>query len=104
MEQVQLETEVLRLESERRALEMAENARRLAGAVVASPDKDFESFWFAVPVARSLVGEDGSLAAVAELASGTWYLAVERRGDALVAQTSDGLRGLLLDTTGIQRG
>jgi hypothetical protein len=57
-----------------------------------------------VPVARPLFGEDGSPNPVAELAPGTWYLAVEQRGPALVAQTQDGRRGVLQDTSGIQRG
>lgn len=65
---------------------------------------NFEPFWFAVPVARPLYGEDGSPSPIAELAPGTWYLAVEQRGPGLVAQTQDGRRGLLQDTTGIQRG
>ncbi|MCX2967826.1 MULTISPECIES: DUF5336 domain-containing protein [Streptomyces] len=67
-------------------------------------DPNFQPFWFAVPVARPLVGEDGSPQPVAELTPGTWYLAVEQRGQALVAQTQDGRRGLLQDTSGIQRG
>ncbi len=65
---------------------------------------DFTPFWFAVPVARPLYAEDGSGAQIAELAPGTWYLAVEQRGQALVAQTQDGRRGVLQDATGIQRG
>jgi hypothetical protein len=65
---------------------------------------DFSPFWFAVPVARPLFGEDGSPNPIAELAPGTWYLAVEQRGAALVAQTQDGRRGVLQDTSGIQRG
>ncbi|MFI8346234.1 DUF5336 domain-containing protein [Streptomyces sp. NPDC085596] len=65
---------------------------------------DFSPFWFAVPVARPLYAEDGSPSPVAELAPGTWYLAVEQRGAALVAQTQDGRRGVLQDTSGIQRG
>ncbi|GAA3751858.1 hypothetical protein [Streptomyces tremellae] len=65
---------------------------------------EFSPFWFAVPVARPLYGEDGSPSPVAELAPGTWYLAVEQRGGGLVAQTQDGRRGVLQDTTGIQRG
>jgi hypothetical protein len=64
----------------------------------------FTSFWFAVPVARPLYGEDGSPTPIAELAPGTWYLAVEQRGSGLVAQTQDGRRGVLQDTSGIQRG
>ncbi|OKK19372.1 hypothetical protein AMK16_14690 [Streptomyces sp. CB00455] len=70
-----------------------------------APAADFTPFWFAVPVARPLFGEDGSPAPIAELAPGTWYLAVEQRGPStLVAQTQDGRRGVLNDTSGIQRG
>ncbi|QKW06236.1 hypothetical protein HUT18_07290 [Streptomyces sp. NA04227] len=65
---------------------------------------DFSPFWFAVPVARPLFGEDGSPTPIAELAPGTWYLAVEQRGAQLIAQTQDGRRGVLQDTSGIQRG
>lgn len=64
----------------------------------------FTPFWFAVPVARPLYGEDGGTAPIAELAPGTWYLAVEQRGPGLLAQTQDGRQGVLQDTTGIQRG
>jgi hypothetical protein len=70
----------------------------------AAPASDFSPFWFAVPVARPLYAEDGSPTPIAELAPGTWYLAVEQRGQGLVAQTQDGRRGVLQDTTGIQRG
>ncbi|MEU2059030.1 hypothetical protein [Streptomyces sp. NPDC013455] len=65
---------------------------------------EFSPFWFAVPVQRPLFAEDGSQNQIAELAPGTWYLAVEQRGAALVAQTQDGRRGVLQDTSGIQRG
>jgi hypothetical protein len=65
---------------------------------------EFAPFWFAVPVARPLYAEDGSPTPIAELTPGTWYLAVDQRGAALVAQTQDGRRGVLQDTTGIQRG
>ncbi|WTP57250.1 hypothetical protein OHU07_10485 [Streptomyces phaeochromogenes] len=65
---------------------------------------DFSPFWFAVPVPRPLFAEDGSPTPIAELAPGTWYLAVEQRGPSLVAQTQDGRRGVLQDTSGIQRG
>ncbi|MFI9149312.1 hypothetical protein [Streptomyces sp. NPDC053367] len=65
---------------------------------------DFSPFWFAVPVPRPLFDESGSQTPIAELAPGTWYLAVEQRGAALVAQTQDGRRGVLQDTSGIQRG
>jgi hypothetical protein len=75
-----------------------------AGAAPQPPAPDFSPFWFAVPVARPLFAEDGAAAPIAELAPGTWYLAVEQRGGALVAQTQDGRRGVLQDTSGIQRG
>ncbi len=68
------------------------------------PAADFSPFWFAVPAPRPLYGEDGSPTPIAELAPGTWYLAVEQRGPGLVAQTQDGRRGVLQDTSGIQRG
>ncbi|MET7984142.1 DUF5336 domain-containing protein [Streptomyces sp. NPDC005281] len=69
-----------------------------------TPAQDFSPFWFAVPVARPLFSEDGAQAPIAELAPGSWYLAVEQRGATLVAQTQDGRRGVLQDTSGIQRG
>ena len=75
-----------------------------APAQQAAPAGDFTPFWFAVPVARPLYGEDGSPSPIAELAPGTWYLAVEQSGSGLIAQTQDGRRGVLQDTTGIQRG
>ncbi|MER5974680.1 hypothetical protein ABT112_34100 [Streptomyces sp. NPDC002055] len=70
----------------------------------ASAGGEFAPFWFAVPVTRPLYAEDGSPTPIAELAPGTWYLAVDQRGAALIAQTQDGRRGVLQDTTGIQRG
>ncbi|MFE6910650.1 hypothetical protein [Streptomyces erythrochromogenes] len=70
-----------------------------------APASDFSPFWFAVPVARPLYAEDGSSAQIAELAPGTWYLAVEQRGgNTLIAQTQDGRRGILNHTSDIQRG
>ncbi|MFJ8078512.1 DUF5336 domain-containing protein [Streptomyces sp. NPDC096176] len=75
-----------------------------ADAAQSGAPSDFTPFWFAVPVARPLYGEDGSPTPIAELAPGTWYLAVEQRGPSLVAQTQDGRRGVLQDTSGIQRG
>ncbi|MFJ8665580.1 DUF5336 domain-containing protein [Streptomyces sp. NPDC093600] len=79
-------------------------AQQHAPAQSEQPAADFAPFWFAVPVARPLYAEDGSPTPIAELAPGTWYLAVEQRGPGLVAQTQDGRRGVLQDTTGIQRG
>ncbi|MDX2647153.1 hypothetical protein ACFYYN_09680 [Streptomyces sp. NPDC001902] len=70
----------------------------------AQPSAEFTAFWFAVPVARPLYAEDGSGRQIAELTPGTWYLAVDQSGTALVAQTQDGRRGVLQDAGGIQRG
>ncbi|MER7488911.1 hypothetical protein ABTY20_23985 [Streptomyces sp. NPDC126497] len=74
------------------------------GQPAPAPAADFSPFWFAVPAPRPLFPEDGSPTPIAELAPGTWYLAVEQRGPALVAQTQDGRRGVLQDTSDIQRG
>ncbi|WP_254399616.1 hypothetical protein [Streptomyces sp. AC602_WCS936] len=65
---------------------------------------DFQPFWFAVPVTRPLFAEDGSPNPVAQLTPGTWYLAVEQRCEGLVAQTQDGHRGVLRDSSDIERG
>ncbi|MCG6493319.1 hypothetical protein [Kitasatospora sp. A2-31] len=71
----------------------------------AAPAADFAPFWFAVPAPRQLAPKDNPAGGpVGELIPGTWYLAVEQRGTALVAQLQDGTQGVLVDTTGIQRG
>ncbi|GAA4846780.1 hypothetical protein [Kitasatospora terrestris] len=73
-----------------------------APAAAAAP---FAPFWFAVPAVRRLAPKDNPAGApVGELVPGTWYLAVDQRGTALVAQLPDGTHGLLSDTSGIQRG
>ncbi|MFD8600458.1 hypothetical protein ACFV1L_36230 [Kitasatospora sp. NPDC059646] len=65
----------------------------------------FAPFWFAVPAVRPLANKDNPAAPpVGELVPGTWYLAVDQRGAALVAQLPDGTHGVLNDTAGIQRG
>ncbi|MFE4518936.1 hypothetical protein ACFRMQ_32665 [Kitasatospora sp. NPDC056783] len=70
-----------------------------------APAADFQPFWFAVPAPRRLAPKDNPAGApVGEVVPGTWYLAVEQRGAALVAQLPDGSQGVLADTTGIQRG
>jgi hypothetical protein len=73
-------------------------------AAPVQPGSDFQPFWFAVPATRPLFDEGNPQAPIAELTPGTWYLAVEQRGQTLVAQTQDGRRGVLQDTSGIQRG
>ncbi|MFF8768921.1 hypothetical protein [Kitasatospora sp. NPDC015120] len=87
----------------------AEAARQAAAQQAAQPQPapaaDFAPFWFAVPAPRQLAPKDGPAGApVGELVPGTWYLAVEQRGTALVAQLQDGTQGVLADTSGIQRG
>ncbi|MFJ8430266.1 hypothetical protein ACIQ9P_03070 [Kitasatospora sp. NPDC094019] len=87
----------------------AEAARQAAAQQPAQPQPapaaDFAPFWFAVPAPRQLAPKDGPAGApVGELVPGTWYLAVEQRGAALVAQLQDGTQGVLADTSGIQRG
>ncbi|MBQ0863340.1 hypothetical protein [Streptomyces sp. RK75] len=82
----------------------AQPAGGAQGPAGGAPDPNFQPFWFAVPMARPLFPEDGSPQPIAELAPGTWYLAVEQRGQALIAQTQDGRRGVLQDTSNIQRG
>jgi uncharacterized caspase-like protein len=103
-EQVRAEAEQFKEQAELRAREALETAVRLARAVTAGADPNFRPFWFAVPEPRPLYAQDGSLTPLDELKPGTWYLAVEKWGDALFAQTDDGGRGYLLDTSGIEHG
>ncbi|WP_097965556.1 caspase family protein [Streptomyces sp. or20] len=91
--------------AKRRTERTVREAERLASAVMATAEPGFEPFWFAVPAARPVYGEDGSLDPVAELVPGTWYLAIERRGVGVLVHHKDiTKRGFLLDMTGIQRG
>ncbi|MGI5456831.1 protein kinase domain-containing protein [Streptomyces sp. CA-249302] len=66
--------------------------------------KKFTPFWMTVPTARTLLREDGSREPVDELSPGIWYLAVEPRGSGLLVQSGNGRRGILEDTSGMQRG
>ncbi|NYI06803.1 hypothetical protein [Allostreptomyces psammosilenae] len=76
-----------------------------AGAPAAGGAEPFAPFWFAVPEVRQLVPVDNPAGGVVgELHPGVWYLAVDARGAALVAQTQEGAQGLLQNTSGIQRG
>jgi hypothetical protein len=86
------------------AQQVAQAPTQLSGQSPVAPAAEFASFWFAVPAPRPLYAEDGSATQIAELTPGTWYLAVDQRGAALVAQTQDGRRGVLQDASGIQRG
>ncbi|WP_328947410.1 hypothetical protein [Streptomyces sp. NBC_00250] len=60
-------------------------------------------FWFSLLDSRPLLPEGGGVEPVAQLSPGTWYLALERQGKGLVAETDDGARGVLHDASGIQR-
>ncbi|GGZ76249.1 caspase family protein [Streptomyces bluensis] len=102
-ERLRRESEELRRAAEAQFRQQLETAQRLARAIAASPDVTYAPHWFAVPAPRLLYAEDGSLEPRSELAPGTWYLAVGRRGDAMTVVGSDGTRGLLLDTSGIQK-
>ncbi|MDH6131917.1 hypothetical protein P3T37_001291 [Kitasatospora sp. MAA4] len=74
-------------------------------AAAPAPAAEFAPFWFAVPEPRRLTPKDGAPGpVVGDLVPGTWYLAVEQRGTALVAQLQDGTQGVLSDVSGIQRG
>ncbi|WP_037604994.1 hypothetical protein [Streptacidiphilus rugosus] len=74
-------------------------------AAAEPPAPSFAPFWFAVPAARPLAPEgEPQGTPVGELVPGTWYLAIAQRGEALLTQTQEGKRGLLADTSGIQRG
>jgi hypothetical protein len=69
-----------------------------------APAAGFSPFWFAVPQPRPLYAEDGSPTPIAELSPGVWYLAVDQRGPGLLTELQDGRRGVLQDTSNIQRG
>jgi hypothetical protein len=91
-------------------LEKAAQPEPAAAAPAAAPAAEspaapaFAPFWFAVPAPRALAPEGDDGPSVGELVPGTWYLAIAQRGDALLTQTQEGKRGLLSDTSGIQRG
>ncbi|MEU5087904.1 hypothetical protein [Streptomyces sp. NPDC021356] len=70
----------------------------------AQPAPAFSPFWFAVPAPRPLFAEDSAPTPMAELNPGVWYLAVEQRGQGLLTEMQDGRRGVLRDTSNIQRG
>ncbi|MFD0429043.1 hypothetical protein ACFQ60_18175 [Streptomyces zhihengii] len=76
---------------------------------LASPVPDpetppFAPFWFAVPVVRQIVAEADPHHRIGELVPGVWNLAVGERGEALVVVLDHRRRGLLRDTSGIERG
>ncbi|WP_406281842.1 hypothetical protein [Embleya sp. NBC_00896] len=85
-----------------------------AGGTVASPQPapaaigtdapEFAQFWFAVPEARPLAPTEGlSKEPVATLETGQWYLAVAPHQDGVLVEV-DGVRGVLSNLSGIQRG
>ncbi|OPC80812.1 hypothetical protein B4N89_07475 [Embleya scabrispora] len=65
---------------------------------------EFAQFWFAVPEARPLAPTEGlSKEPVATLRTGQWYLAVAPHPGGVLVD-ADGVRGVLSDVSGIQRG
>jgi hypothetical protein len=65
---------------------------------------EFAQFWLAVPEPRPLTPVQGlDKTPVATLTPGNWYLAVDAAGDGFVVEV-DGVRGVLQDASGIQRG
>lgn len=75
-----------------------------APAPASAPPAEFEQFWLAVPEERPLLPVGGlDKTPVATLVTGNWYLAVDAAGDGLVVEV-DGVRGVLWNTAGIQRG
>ncbi|WP_436790236.1 hypothetical protein [Yinghuangia sp. YIM S10712] len=67
-------------------------------------EPEFAQFWLAVPEPRPLAPVGGlDKTPVATLVPGTWYLAVDAAGDGFVVEV-DGVRGVLQDASGIQRG
>ncbi|MGC0416620.1 hypothetical protein [Embleya sp. AB8] len=65
---------------------------------------EFAQFWFAVPEARPLAPTEGlSKEPVATLQTGQWYLAVAPHPGGVLVE-ADGVRGVLSDVSGIQRG
>jgi hypothetical protein len=70
-----------------------------------TPDaEDFEQTWLAVPLPRDLFPQSGpDHTPVARLEPGTWYLAVAPFHEGLLVEVN-GVRGVLYDLDGIQRG
>lgn len=85
-----------------RSLQEARHETPTAGEHAAAVEP-FSPFWLLVPEDRPLMPEDGGTEPVGRLDANTWYLAMEARGSALVVQNQYGKRGLLKDTSRIQR-
>jgi hypothetical protein len=66
--------------------------------------QEFAQFWFAVPEARALAPSEGlDKTPVATLETGQWYLAVAPHPGGVLVE-ADGVRGVLSNVSGIQRG
>ncbi|WP_406298734.1 hypothetical protein OG948_25760 [Embleya sp. NBC_00888] len=75
-----------------------------APAAAGQDAREFAQFWFAVPEARPLAPTEGlSKTPVATLQTGQWYLAVAPHPGGVLVEV-DGVRGVLGDVSGIQRG
>ena len=69
-----------------------------------APGGEFAQYWFAVPEARTLAPTEGlDKTPVATLETGQWYLAVAPHPGGVLVE-ADGVRGVLGDVSGIQRG
>ncbi|MYS85718.1 hypothetical protein [Embleya scabrispora] len=79
-------------------------AAPVAGGQPAPATQEFAQYWFAVPEARPLAPTEGlSKEPVATLQTGQWYLAVAPHPGGVLVEV-DGVRGVLSDVSGIQRG
>jgi hypothetical protein len=79
-------------------IEACLDGQPLPTATVEAP---FSPFWFAVPEPRPLLSETSG-GRIGRLEPDQWYLAVDRRGPALLVMVG-ALRGLLADVSRIQR-
>ncbi|MFE5327768.1 hypothetical protein ACFRCG_15430 [Embleya sp. NPDC056575] len=85
------------------AVESGTGAQPAVAETGAQPP-EFAQFWFAVPEARPLAPTEGlSKEPVATLRTGQWYLAVAPHPGGVLVE-ADGVRGVLSDVSGIQRG
>jgi len=74
------------------------------GTPAPTPGAEFAQYWFAVPEARPLAPTEGlDKTPVATLETGQWYLAVAPHPGGVLVE-ADGVRGVLGDVSGIQRG
>lgn len=79
-------------------------ANDVGASVAHAPGEEFAQYWFAVPQARPLAPTEGlDKTPVGTLETGQWYLAVAPHPGGVLVE-ADGVRGVLGDVSGIQRG